>query len=154
MATPGHPGPSRAKSPLWAERLGGYVRFSRPERREVHLELTKAEEQGGLGLTLREAAQVTGYTHDTVWHDVRNWTHDDDDGRPGLSQRDAAAVLNVDQATVSRDANASNGAVAQGGTGDGDANASPKPHIAQNSGEDDWCTPACWNVDHKPSSAI
>ncbi len=55
---------------VWVEkRLGGYVRLSIPERREAVKELTAPVEDGGAGMSTREAAEVLGVDNVTVWHD-------------------------------------------------------------------------------------
>lgn len=57
--------------PEWVEtRLGGYVRLSLSERREAAKELTSPPEDGGHGMTHREAADVLGVSHPTITRDV------------------------------------------------------------------------------------
>ena len=51
------------------ERLGGYVRLSVEERREAVKELTTAKEDGGEGLSTRQAAAVLGVSDATVVRD-------------------------------------------------------------------------------------
>ncbi len=48
------------------DRLGGYVRLSMEERKEAAKELTKPVEEGGEGLSLREAAAIVGLSKNTV----------------------------------------------------------------------------------------
>lgn len=73
----------------WVQgRLGGYVRLSIPERREAVKELTTPIENGGSGLSMREAAEVLGIGKSTVERyggRVPNGTEDRDvsDGRDG-----------------------------------------------------------------------
>ncbi len=56
----------------WVEgRLGGYVRLSLPERRAAVAELTGPGEDGGQGLSKREAAEVLGVSEGTVRNDSR-----------------------------------------------------------------------------------
>lgn len=56
----------------WVEqRLGGYIRLSIPDRREAVKELTAAKEDGGGGMTTREAAEVLGIGHSTAGRDVK-----------------------------------------------------------------------------------
>jgi phage N-6-adenine-methyltransferase len=52
------------------QRLGGYVRLSVSERKEAHKELTAPLEEGGMGMTQQEAAEVTGAKQGTVSKDV------------------------------------------------------------------------------------
>jgi len=49
----------------WQTRVGGYIRQPAPERQEASVELTRDE-----GLSLREAAQVLGVSHQTVANDL------------------------------------------------------------------------------------
>jgi hypothetical protein len=64
----------------WVERqLGGYVRLSIVERREAVKELTAPHEDGGQGLTTRQAAEILGVSKNTVARDaglVPNGTDD------------------------------------------------------------------------------
>jgi hypothetical protein len=55
----------------WVARLGGYIKLSVPERREAHKELTRPRDEGGAGLTQREAAEVTGADQATVSRDLK-----------------------------------------------------------------------------------
>ena len=51
----------------WVEnRLGGYVRMSITERREAVKELTAPPEEGGQGLSTREAAEVLSVDQSTI----------------------------------------------------------------------------------------
>lgn len=52
-------------------RLGGYIRLSIPERREAAKELTTPVDEGGQGMSQREAAAVLGVHHKTVGKDLR-----------------------------------------------------------------------------------
>jgi len=64
----------------WIETfVGGWVRLTIEDRREVVLELTAPVEDGGMGLSQREAADVLGVTNATVSRDraVTNVTDDD-----------------------------------------------------------------------------
>lgn len=55
----------------WVEqRLGGYVRLSVSERREAVRELTGPADEGGQGMTQREAAEVLGVNPATVNRDI------------------------------------------------------------------------------------
>jgi len=55
----------------WVEtRLGGYVRMQLEDRPTVHKELTTPESEGGMGLSERQAAQVTGADRNTVRKDI------------------------------------------------------------------------------------
>lgn len=55
----------------WVEhRLGGYIRMSIPERREAVKELTAPVEDGGAGMSTREAAEVLGVNQSTVVRDA------------------------------------------------------------------------------------
>jgi N6-adenosine-specific RNA methylase IME4 len=61
----------------WVDkRLGGYVELAINERRRVAAELTAPVEEGGEGLTLREAGEVLGESHEQVRQDVKNLTED------------------------------------------------------------------------------
>ena len=51
-------------------RLGGYVKLSISDRREAVAELTKPPDQGGEGLSQREAAEVLGVNEKSVRRDV------------------------------------------------------------------------------------
>lgn len=63
-------------TPEWVEqRLGGYVKLSLDERRQAAKELIAPPEEGGQGLSTREAAEVLGVSNFTVSTDVRNLTH-------------------------------------------------------------------------------
>src|SRR5262245_61697983 len=67
----------------WVDkRLGGYVRLAVEERKQVVKELTAAAEDGGEGLTQREAADVIGVSTATVSRDldVTNVTADQLEG--------------------------------------------------------------------------
>lgn len=56
----------------WVEdRLGGYVRLSITERREAVKELTAPPEEGGSGMSMREAADILGVGKSTVSDDVK-----------------------------------------------------------------------------------
>lgn len=58
----------------WVDkRLGGYVRMAVEERKQVHKTLTALKEDGGEGLTQREAAQVTGAGLGTVNADLNSF---------------------------------------------------------------------------------
>jgi hypothetical protein len=51
----------------WVEtRLGGYVRYALDQRREVLRELVAPEDDGGFGMTQRQAAEVLGLSQSTV----------------------------------------------------------------------------------------
>ena len=55
----------------WVEqRLGGYVRLTVSDRREAAKELTAPPEDGGQGMTQREAADVLGVSPGTVNADL------------------------------------------------------------------------------------
>jgi hypothetical protein len=59
-------------TPQWVEsRLGGYVRMAVEERREAVKELTAPPEDGGQGLSQREAADVLGVGETTVRRDLK-----------------------------------------------------------------------------------
>jgi phage N-6-adenine-methyltransferase len=63
------------------QRLGGYTRLSVSERRDAVRELTSPPDQGGHGMSQRQAAATLGVSHDTVNRDlkpepVRNLTPD------------------------------------------------------------------------------
>lgn len=73
------------------ERLGGYVSLAIPERREAVRELLAPVEEGGEGLSTREAASVLGVSKSTVADDaapVQKWTAD-----PVLSREATAAPV-------------------------------------------------------------
>jgi hypothetical protein len=64
----------------WVEqRLGGYVRLSIPERREAVKELTAPIEEGGQGMSNRQAAEVLGVAPATVDRDIAPATNEADD---------------------------------------------------------------------------
>jgi hypothetical protein len=56
----------------WVEaHLGGYVRLSLEERRETVKSLTMPVEDGGKGLSTRQAAEILGISHETVRADAK-----------------------------------------------------------------------------------
>jgi hypothetical protein len=56
----------------WVEnRLGGYIRLSIPDRREAVKELTAPVEDGGQGMSTRQAAEILGESDTTVWRDMQ-----------------------------------------------------------------------------------
>lgn len=63
-------------------RLGGHVKLSIPERREAVKELTAPVEEGGKGLTTREAAEVLGVSHPTVVRDTRDGSNEPSEPEP------------------------------------------------------------------------
>src|SRR5262252_5286422 len=52
------------------EMAGGTIRLSIEERREAAAQLTAPVDEGGEGLSQREAAAVIGVSHDTIRRDV------------------------------------------------------------------------------------
>lgn len=81
----------------WVERyVGGWARLAIEDRREAVLELTTAEEDGGAGLSQREAAEVLGVHEATVSRDLADASEP-----PGTEHAPAPAALQV-QATNAR----------------------------------------------------
>lgn len=71
-------------------RLGGYIRLSIPERREAAKELTAPVDDGGQGMSQREAAAVLGVANSTVSSDLRTVrirTPDDEDETDSVRNR-------------------------------------------------------------------
>lgn len=91
----------------WVEqRLGGYIRLSIPDRREAVKELTAAKEDGGGGMTTREAASVLGVALGTIASDtkvVQNRT----DESVSSGEPTASPVQNRTEATAGTDDDAS-----------------------------------------------
>lgn len=76
------------------QRLGGYVKMAIPERREAVKELTAPIEEGGQGLSTREAAEVLGVAHETIARDARAVTNVTPDPEKPKAER-SSAVTNV-----------------------------------------------------------
>ncbi|WP_146926711.1 hypothetical protein [Cellulomonas xylanilytica] len=74
----------------WVRSIGGYVRVEIDERREAARELVAPVDQGGEGLSQREAAAVLGVGQATVQRDVS-----DPDGSPAVVP-DAHADTRID----------------------------------------------------------
>lgn len=59
------------KTDVWVrERLGGYAKLEISERRQAVAELTAGEDEGGMGLSQRQAADVLGVEKSTVARDL------------------------------------------------------------------------------------
>lgn len=72
-------------------RLGGYVRQAVPERRAAVAELTAPVDEGGSGLSTRQAAEVLGVDHATIARDASVANATDEDKTSGVA-RDASVA--------------------------------------------------------------
>jgi phage N-6-adenine-methyltransferase len=115
----------------WVERrLGGYVRLSVSERREASRELTAPPQDGGQGMTQREAAEVLGVSPFTVNNDLKPEPVRNQTPEPGEQEERPEPVRNQtpepEPVTVlpTPDIPESKGA-----------------HVGKNSGDNEWYTP-------------
>jgi phage N-6-adenine-methyltransferase len=93
--------------PEWVQRIGGYARLSKEERREAVAELTEGE-----GLSNRKAAEVLGIGEATIRRD-----------RQGAPNGASEGVQDVELETLPA------------------PNDAPVPHVARATGENEWYTP-------------
>jgi hypothetical protein len=67
-------------------RLGGYIRLGVSERREAARELTASPDDGGHGLSQRQAAAVLGVSQGTVWSDLADQNLSEASEEPQVSE--------------------------------------------------------------------
>lgn len=81
----------------WVEHyVGGWARLAIEDRREAVLELIAAPDDGGLGLSQREAAEVLGVSKSTVQGDIEAVTSDHDASSPEHEESGSAVTSDHD----------------------------------------------------------
>lgn len=114
-------------------RLGGYMKYDAPERREIARQLTAKPEEDGEGLSQREAAAVLGVGPMTVNRDIHPQVPNATGGPNSVCDE-----LGEPGDTVPNDTGLPESVTAQAGL----ATATGTAHVSRNSGDNEWYTPA------------
>lgn len=123
----------------WAQAYHGYLQMSVEERREAARELTAEPEDGGMGMTQREAADVLGVDQKTVSNDTRPHREENSSREPAEDLSDLQGV-DAREENSSSDLDRADPWVV--GKADDDDDRPANSQLIQQSDENDWHTPA------------